>query len=100
MNQPVTGESIAHLADLTSTRHLLNYVHRDPEIIEMIGINDKELKLEDVAAAFMNGNETQVEEWFYKESLTVDRPEDLGLAAHCIRVEPFYLYKLTGGRYE
>lgn len=100
MNQPVTGADVAHLADLTSTRHLVNYVLHDDAITAMFRVADPALKLEDVAAAFMNGDETLVGDWYLAGMLDATYPDDLDAAAMCIRVEPFYIYQLTGGKYE
>jgi hypothetical protein len=100
MNQPVTGPEIAYLADLTSARHLLNYVLHDDEITAMFRVTDPALKLEDVAAAFMNGDETLVGDWYLAGMLDDTYPDDLDAACMTIRVEPFYVYQLTGGKYE
>jgi hypothetical protein len=102
MNTKLTGPDVAHLADLTSTGKLALYVRNDPAIDTMFEV-DASLKLEDVAAAFLSGSEEDINlivDWHAAGLLVMGIPENLGAAAMCIRCEPYYLFQMTGGRYE
>jgi len=101
MTKKLTGADVAWMADLTSTAAIANYVHWDPAITTCFEV-DASLNLEDVAAAFLNGDQDidLIMDWHSCGMLVMGIPDDLGAACFCVRVEPYYLFKTTGERYE
>lgn len=105
-NKPVTPAEIAHLADITSTGKLLNYLFHDPTIQYMVDCES--LELADVSTVFMNDDQNQVEIWLSNAEIIIHTVGsivegsfvDPTMAVHCIRVDPFYIYKHTGKKYE
>lgn len=95
----VTGEEVVYLADLTSTRRMQHAVEFEHEITQAIQVH-KGLRLEDVAAALINGDFVMLSDWELSGQLSFLLPEDEGLSVMAIRVEPFYVYQLTGDRYD
>lgn len=113
-NRKVTAEEVEHLADLTSVARILNYLAADDAITTVIQVKDPELTIAQVAAATANFDEKMVD-WVFQGKIFMHSPATWAVqnmfgktdhvldpkdACHCIRVEPAYVIKLTGGKYE